>query len=310
MDDRQPTPTGEIIAGSFHPKRKKKDEKTRFYDVFFDAPEHFLNNIPEKPFLLLLGDPVHHSLSPAMHNAALHDAGRDWEYHALRISTTQLPQLQSIFALPGFRGANVTVPHKVDILPFCDVLDETAREIGAVNTIVPDAGKRTGFNTDLPGFLDGLQRAGVSKVSKVAVLGTGGTSRMVVSAFKRQQPEPEIRVFSRQPSGNSFDYATLPAFLQTADVLVNCTPKGMWPNVDETPVDLAALPFSLKHLTVYDLIYRPLQTRLLYDAAAKNARTISGLEMFIGQGARAFSMWTGLPFGYEAARERLLKILS
>lgn len=278
--------------------------------MFFDAPEHFLNNIPEKPFLLLLGDPVHHSLSPAMHNAALRDAGCDWEYHALRITTTQLPQLQSIFALPGFRGANITVPHKIDILPFCDALDETAREIGAVNTIVLNAGKRTGFNTDLPGFLDGLQRAGVSKVSNVAVLGTGGTSRMVVSAFKRQHPDSEIRVFSRKPTGSCFDYATLPAFLQTADVLVNCTPKGMWPDVDEAPVDLAALPFSLEHLTVYDLIYRPLQTRLLRDAAAKNARTISGLEMFISQGARAFSMWTGLPFDYETARERLLEMLS
>lgn len=256
-----------------------------------------------------IGWPIAHSLSPAMHNAAFQALGLNWCYVPLPVRPGQVEAaLRGLVAL-GFRGANVTVPHKQAVIPYLDAVSDDARAIGAVNTLVVKDGRLLGDNTDATGFLVDLRRAGFEPVGRRAlVLGAGGGARAV--AYALAMAGTDVVVLNRTPSRAETLVRDLAAWVPpvslrsvplsrqalsrlapTADLIVNATSVGMWPDVDTSPWpdDLPIPPGC----TVYDLVYRPARTRLLRQAEACGAQGIGGLGMLVHQGALAFEMWTG-----------------
>ncbi|ADJ25549.1 shikimate 5-dehydrogenase [Dehalogenimonas lykanthroporepellens BL-DC-9] len=249
----------------------------------------------------LLGDPVAHSVSPAMHNAAIDRLGLDYVYLAFRVTPAGLAgALNGVRAL-GIRGVNLTIPHKTAALGLLDEVDEAARRVGAVNTVVNDAGRLTGYNTDIAGFLAALKKHGFAPAGqKAVVLGAGGAARAVVFALRDAGAEVVIANRSIEKADTlaadtgatavSTTETELQKALDGAGLLVNATPVGLFPDTGVTPV-----PGSLLHpgLTVFDTIYRPRRTRLLTEAEAAGCRVIDGLDMLVEQGATAFELWTG-----------------
>ncbi len=254
----------------------------------------------------LIGWPVEHSLSPALHNAVFEHLGLNWCYLPLPVPPNQVAAaVRGLLAL-GFRGANVTVPHKQAVLPFLDEIGSAARAIGAVNTIVIEDGRLLGHNTDGEGFLAAVREANFEPAGKQAlVLGAGGAARAVV--YTLAQAACAVTIHNRtaergdalvkemrdlNPTAEIGHAARLTKLdLASFDLLVNTTPVGMWPHVDKSPwPSQMVLP---AHWTVYDLVYNPLKTRLLQQAKAAGARPVDGLGMLIWQGALAFELWTG-----------------
>jgi shikimate dehydrogenase len=238
-----------------------------------------------------------------MHNAAFAELGLDWHYSLLPTpDDTIASRLEEVRA--QYRGANVTVPHKERIIAYLDHIDETAKIIGAVNTILVRNGKLEGHNTDAAGFLAGLTQAGFRSAGRHAlVLGAGGAARAVVAALKgadctvtlhNRRPERAIDLAERAgggvrglPAGTGLEDLDVSHF----DLLVNTTPVGMWPDVETCPwPEALSIP---SWWTVYDLVYNPHQTRLLDRATKSGAKAIGGLEMLIQQGAMSFALWTG-----------------
>lgn len=272
------------------------------------------NSISGKTNLVgVIGWPVSHSVSPAMHNAAFADLGLDWCYVPLPVPTEPAERigeaLHGLRAL-GLRGANVTVPHKQAVMPHLDWLTPAAQAIGAVNTIRVEAdGKLSGDNTDARGFVADLRDHGVDPAGQRAlVLGAGGSARAIVFGLaeagcqsitilnrtvdKAHDLAMDIRAvfpFCRL-SGHAMP-DEIAVLAQEAQIIVNCTSLGMTPNVEGLPWD-EAVPFRPGQV-VYDLVYNPPQTRLLQKAAADGAQAIGGLGMLIWQGAIAFERWTG-----------------
>jgi len=258
----------------------------------------------------LIGDPVEHSVSPAMHNAALSHLELDYIYLPFRVGEKSLARAIGGVRALGIRGLNVTIPHKVDVIPLLDELDPLAERIGAVNTIVNDNGILKGYNTDAGGFLRALLQKGVELGGKkVVVLGAGGASRAVCFALagngaelvilnRQQEMDWAVRLAAsisrlcgREVKPLELNESNLKIELGDADLLVNATSVGMSPDASQTPVDRKLLKPGL---VVFDVVYNPIKTRLLSEAEEVGARTISGIDMLIWQGALAFEMWTGL----------------
>lgn len=256
----------------------------------------------------LLGNPVEHSLSPAIHNAAFQTLGLNFVYLAFKVEDLE-GAVRGIRALGNLRGFSVTIPHKVAVMPFLDEVEQTARHIGSVNTILVDEGKLTGYNTDASGALRALQNGGVSlKGQQVLMVGTGGAARAIAFALATTKDigglillgidEKERLALAedlRDRTKLNVEYGpltdqTLRSGIKNAQVLIHCTPIGMYPKVEET-----CIPSSLlsPHLTVMDIVYNPLETRLLREAKAAGCRTIRGLEMFLHQAVAQFELWTG-----------------
>lgn len=260
----------------------------------------------------VIGWPVSHSVSPAMHNAAFADLGLDWCYVPLPVPTEPAERIgeamRGLRAL-GLRGANVTVPHKQSVMPYLDWLTPAAQAIGAVNTIRVEAdGQLSGDNTDARGFVADLRDHGVDPAGKRAlVLGAGGSARAIVfglaeagcvsitilnrSVDKAHDLAMDIRAlfpFCRL-SGHAMP-DEIAVLAQEAEIIVNCTSLGMTPNVEGLPWDenISFRPGQV----VYDLVYNPPQTRLLQKAVTDGAQAIGGLGMLIWQGAIAFERWT------------------
>jgi shikimate dehydrogenase len=273
----------------------------------------------------VFGDPVAHSKSPIMLNRAFRECGLNAAYAAFHIKPGQLKEaVQGVRAL-GFRGVNVTIPHKEEVMLYLDEIDSGAREIGAVNTIVNEQGRLIGYNTDGIGYVrslreeTGLELAG----RRILFLGAGGAARGVVYALAKQGPA-HITIANRtverarqlaQVMGKIADTSAigldeLAGLANKAgewDLIVNNTSVGMYPNVNDTP-----LPGSLirPHMVVSDIVYTPLQTRFLREAQAAGAKTHSGLGMFVYQGAYAFEYWTGRPAPIAAMRDTVLQALA
>lgn len=260
----------------------------------------------------LLGWPVRHSLSPAMHNAAGAALGLNVVYVPLPVPPEQIGAAVRGLAALGFRGANVTIPHKQAVLPHLDVIEPAAQALGAVNTIIidelPDGGRRlTGANTDWSGFLADLTQQQVAVAGREClVLGAGGSARAV--AYALAQAGGRVRVLARraeQAQQVARDVQTaLPAaaldglpldglatLAPAAPIIVNTTPLGMTPAVDRSPwpADLPLPPGSF----VYDLVYNPAETALLRQARAAGCGAGNGLGMLVHQAAQAFARWTG-----------------
>lgn len=254
----------------------------------------------------LIGWPVEHSLSPCMQNAAIKKAGLDYVYIAMPVRPNDLKSALSGLISIGFSGINVTIPHKVAVMPLLDEIDENARMIGAVNTILFQDGAAKGYNTDAAGFIHGLEAAGFVPMGKKAVLlGAGGAARaviwglvqegvteLVVGARNLEKARALANVFETYIQIEVYDWQT-EAFaeaLRETDLLVNATPLGMRPQLDsEPPVVWGKLK---KQAVVYDLIYNPVQTKFLKSAAVRGHQTINGERMLAGQGAASFEIWT------------------
>jgi shikimate dehydrogenase len=263
----------------------------------------------------LLGWPVEHSVSPAMHNAAFGALGLDWQYDLLPVPPSKLAvEVRRLIKDEAYRGFNVTVPHKQAAfrLPRLCTVSPAASVIGAVNTFVvkPGGDMLDGENTDWQGFVIDLKEHGVPTIKglRCLILGTGGSAQAVVYALE-QGGAASITLVSRSPrrGSDTASYDDLPVLAPGAELIVNCTPVGMSPGVDRSPWP-DEVPFP-PNAVLYDLVYNPPITRLMMQAADAGARTIGGLGMLIWQGVLAFELWTGVKppvdVMYDAARAAL-----
>lgn len=265
----------------------------------------------QQPHFLLLGNPVGHSLSPVMHNRALGHHGINAKYRAINLQRDELAQLAAHFNADTFLGANITIPYKQLLIDYLDELDPIAEEVGAVNTVVRHGDRLKGFNTDVYGFLAPLREFHEQLQRQNAIVfGTGGASRAVVTALDRLGMN-SIKLVSRNPGRKHPDertavlsYQEWTAYSEQAALIVNATPLGMYPNVGETPVREAEKQY-LADKICYDIVYNPLETQFLHLAKQAGATGISGLEMLIQQGSRAFELWTGQGFPLEMIRTEL-----
>lgn len=258
-------------------------------------------------FCGVIGNPIGHSLSPAIHNAAFRELGLNYVYLAWQVEAIG-EALKGLRALGNFRGASVTIPHKVAAIPFLDHVEQTAQRIGAINTIVCEKGTLTGYNTDATGALRALRESGVNLVGqRVVLLGTGGAARAIACALMAESCLAKLTLLGiddrerttlaedlRRQTGSTvedfhLDESSLRNVLPDARVLIHCTPVGMSPKTDASCV-----PASLLHtdLTVMDIVYNPRETQLLKDAKHAGCQTIPGLEMFLNQAVAQFELWT------------------
>ncbi len=271
----------------------------------------------------IIGDPIEHTMSPLMHNAAFEKMGIDYWYLPFRVKKEALGKAIEGMRALNIKGLNVTIPHKVTVIPFLDKLDRFAERIGAVNTVVNDDGVLTGCNTDASGFLQALLERGIEPTEKkVVILGAGGASRAISFILAergsnlvilnrtlnkaRELADRISQIFQRETEALKLDRENLARALSKADILVNTTSVGMYPDIDETPFTADLLSSGM---VVFDIVYNPVKTRLLAEAEAAGAKTISGLDMFIWQGALVFEKWTGLKAPVELMREEVIKVL-
>ncbi|MGE4558928.1 MAG: shikimate dehydrogenase [Desulfobulbus sp.] len=263
----------------------------------------------------IIGRPVTHSMSPAMHNAAFAELGINGVYIPLQPDNLE----QGFYGLKtlGFIGVSVTVPFKVEIMHYLDGIDPVAQKIGAVNTLLFDRGNPDqvlckGYNTDWLGSNQALAEHLALEKSTVLIIGAGGAARAV--GFGLKEAGAEVVITNRTESkgrdlatqlGCSFVPASDVAKVR-ADALVNTTSVGMTPHADGIPILVDLLD---NFPVVMDIVYAPLQTRLLREAAARGCRTIDGLKMLQYQGAAQFTLWTGQPAPHATMRSALLQEL-
>ncbi len=273
----------------------------------------------------ILGYPVSHSFSPALHNAAFFAQGLNFRYVALPVSPDQLePAVRGLASL-GFAGANVTIPHKEAVIPVLDVLTPGAKAVGAVNTIVCQREDMQvalrGDNTDVAGFLAPLEALEQSlRGLSAVILGAGGAARaaaygllsrfdlqrITVAARTPRRAERLCESFSALDSSGILKVLPIPEAgicIGNAALVVNATPVGMHPRESETPWPDTRV-FHAGQI-VYDMVYRPRLTRLLRESGERGAQTIDGLTMLLQQAAAAYCQWTGSPMPLDAARKAL-----
>ncbi|MCP9447471.1 MAG: shikimate dehydrogenase [Nitrospira sp.] len=272
---------------------------------------------PHTRFCGIIGNPVEHSLSPAIHNAAFRSLGVDCVYLAWKVERIG-DAIRGLRALGNFRGASVTIPHKVAAVPFLDEVEPTAERIGAINTIVAEEGRLIGYNTDTTGALRALQGGGVALAGRrIVMLGSGGAARAIAFALAAESDAEKLVILGVDHAertalvddlrsktalpvdDDSLDESTLRRVIPDAHVLIHCTPVGMFPKADASCV-----PASLLHagLAVMDIVYNPRVTRLLTDARRAGCRTIPGLEMFLHQAVAQFELWTNRPAPVDVMR--------
>lgn len=252
----------------------------------------------------LIGDPVDHSMSPAIQNAALRSAGIDAVYLPFRVSKRELKTAISGLRAAGVQGFNVTAPHKIHVISHLNKLDSTAAEVGAVNTVTVKNKRLTGFNTDGIGAVRALNEAGANLRAEVLLFGAGGAGRAIAHALaphaksimlvnrtvssakelaQRLRKRYRVNVLHRSLRGNIRD------LIDRADIVVNASSMGMSGRA-EIPIEEEWLSSDQ---SVMDIVYKPLQTGLLKFAEKAGARTVNGLDMLLGQGACSFELFTG-----------------
>jgi shikimate dehydrogenase len=282
----------------------------------------------------ILGHPLGHTLSPLLHQTLLHACGLQGSYTPLPTLPEELPARLDALAASGFRGVNITIPHKVGILPYLHRLEGAAAWMQAVNTVVFDAdGTRRGFNTDAAGFLLSLPTAlrGALTGGHLVCVGAGGAARAVLAALlplglqsvtllarnvAQAQALRQLAVGWPVPAPGLWvcdapTASTAAVALAKATLLVNTTPVGMSPHPEACPLSLPQLAALPATATVSDLIYRPLETRLLAMARQRGLATLDGLGMLVHQGVSSFEHWTGQAVGDTAGlRATLVQALS
>jgi len=244
----------------------------------------------------ILGRPVAHSLSPAMHNAAFRRLGVNAVYVAFPV--TDLRQAVAGLRGLGIGGVSVTIPFKEEIIPLLDELDPDAAQIGAVNTVVNRKERLVGYNTDWLGAVKALKEKTSLSGEHILILGAGGAARALAYGILKaggrvtvtDLDQPRARALARDLKVEAVPLETLAQC--PATILVNATPLGMAPDVEGIPIE----PELLDRLAlVMDIVYRPLTTRLLKEAQSRGCATIDGLQMLIHQATAQFELWTGKP---------------
>lgn len=276
----------------------------------------------------LIGYPIKQSFSPFIHNVAAELTGTKLIYLPFEVHSSNLKSAVKGITALGLKGFNVTVPHKVSVVDFMSKLSEEASVTGSVNTVVNELGKLIGYNTDVYGIYESLQ-AHKSQISsnEVAVIGAGGSSRSVIYTLIRNFKPKKIYLINRTSEHSEaikqhfkskmrFD-SIITKDLQQPDLLnvingcalvINCTPVGMYPEVDDTVVNNPEL--FVKNQIVFDLVYNPVKTKFLQIAELSGATTINGLNMLVLQAAKSFNLWTGVEFPIDRVYKSLLLYLS
>jgi shikimate dehydrogenase len=280
-----------------------------------------LDITPRTQFCAVTGNPVGHSLSPAIHNAAFNHLNLDFIYLACPVEDVA-SLLGGMRAIRTFRGLSVTIPHKMAAMKYVDEIAEVDRSIGAINTIIHEDNRLIGLGTDGPAALQALtEHGGATDGRHVLFLGAGGAARAIAFTLARQAPPAQITLLDindpllqglqrdlQAGTGTPIQAAhlqeeTLRDAMASADVVIHCTSVGMHPKVDASLVPAALFrPGQV----VFDIVYTPLETKLLRDARAAGARVIPGLEMFVLQAALQFYHFTGQPAPVAVMRQVVL----
>ncbi|MFX3624469.1 MAG: shikimate dehydrogenase [Ectobacillus sp.] len=252
----------------------------------------------------VIGNPIGHSLSPLMHNDAFSALGIDAHYHAFRLEEEKLGDAVKGFKAIGISGFNVTTPHKVAIMAHLDEIDELAQQIGAVNTVVNQNGKFIGYNTDGIGYVRSLQAISKEPLEgkRVLLLGAGGACRAIFFSLASSgvrhidianrtvaRAQELIQACPRSLGSQALTAEEATALQHTYDIIINTTTVGMYPNIDETPLAIRSLK---EGAIVSDIIYNPLETKIMREAKQAGAFVQNGVDMFVYQGAMAFELWT------------------
>jgi 3-dehydroquinate dehydratase / shikimate dehydrogenase len=262
---------------------------------------------PDTRYYGVLGYPLGHSLSPHIHNAAFRQLGLNCRYFPLPVRELQ----DFASSMDCFSGLSITLPYKQEIARFAQMVDDSVHETGAANTLVQQQGGWVAYNTDLDGIELALQSPLRAGISTAVLLGAGGAARAAAAFLKRKGCQvvvlgrdlQKVKAFAQF---YGFGSGLLPDISNhAADLLINATPVGMAPLIEHSPLPADALQFKY----VFDMVYNPLETRLLKLAREKGCQTISGLEMFIGQAARQFELWTAYPAPVDLMRETALQQL-
>jgi shikimate dehydrogenase len=267
----------------------------------------------------IIGDPIHHSLSPGMQNAAFAAKGLNCTYIAFRVPEAELNESIESLRSINIAGFNVTSPHKASVMRYLDELEHTAKKAAAVNTVSNIEGIFRGYNTDVYGFIEPLRKRQVDfRGMHVLLLGSGGAARAVVAALAEENGIAKVLIANRDlhraeelanlAAGLGMKSEVLPlAGVQdvspVCDLIVNATTLGM--NNESSVIDYLHIQ---KGCIVYDMVYRPLVTDLIENAKYAQASVVYGYEMLIEQGAKAFEIWTGLSAPRDAMKKNLLGI--
>jgi shikimate dehydrogenase len=272
----------------------------------------------------VIGNPIAHSLSPAIHNAAYEKMGLDFVYLAFRVEDVQCA-LAGMRALENFRGMSVTIPHKMEVMQYMDQIAEPDRAIGSINTVINNKGNLFGLGTDGPGALKALTDADVDiNGQNVLMLGSGGAARAIAFTFAHKTRLNQLAILDidetmlkglthdlktgtdARITAGLLDHHTLVAAMETADVIVHCTPVGMHPNED-----VSLIPSNLFRpgQVVFDIVYTPLETKLLFEAGARGLKVISGVDMFINQAVLQFEHFTGVDAPVQIMRQVVMEHL-
>ncbi len=274
----------------------------------------------------VIGYPLTHSLSPQIHNHAFKILKINAAYEKIEIPPESFNESISEIKSGGYGGFNITIPYKLKIMSFLDEIDSDAKIIGAVNTIVRKENKWVGYNTDVYGFIAPLLEF-KNRLLNCLVLGTGGAARAVIFALARYLQPQSITIAGRNPEkaanlstefGSLFEMIHLghrslngaESILSEFNLIINTTPLGTFPNIEQTP--LPTIMNLTEQTIVYDLVYNPLETKLLKVAgrAGKNIFLINGMEMLLQQAASAFKLWTNEEMPIAQVREYILELES
>ncbi|MBY9004988.1 MAG: shikimate dehydrogenase [Candidatus Lokiarchaeota archaeon] len=279
-----------------------------------------LKNSTRTNIICIFGHPIEHSMSPIMHNIAFKDLGLDYIYIAIDIAPNNLKQAFDVVRALDIKGANITVPHKKRTLQYVDEISPIARKIGAINTIKNEDGKLIGTNTDASGAKKALKEANIDINEKnVMILGAGGAARALAHSLIEETNNLFIvnrtsnrgknlareltKEYHKEVLFKKFKNKIFEEKLPSIDILVNTTTIGMFPDIHISPI-----PKNYLHddLTIFDIIYNPLETQLMKDASEKGCRVLGGLDMLIYQGVLSFEWWTNQTPNVELMKKSIL----
>ena len=273
----------------------------------------------------VIGNPLTHSLSPAIHNAAFEFLDLDFIYLACPVENVK-DALGGMRAIENFRGLSVTIPHKTEVMKYVDEIAAVDRNIGSINTVIHEQDKLIGLGTDGSGALKAFVDSGVEIDGKnILMLGAGGAARAIAFTLAQKTKLRELSILdvneallqglktdlktgtdARIKSG-SLNEGTVAAAMKSADIIIHCTPVGMHPNVDASLI----APESFRpEQVVFDIVYNPLETKLLSDAKSRGVKIIPGVEMFINQAVLQFEQFTGVDAPVDVMRRVVMERLA
>jgi shikimate dehydrogenase len=264
----------------------------------------------------VIGDPIDHSLSPTIHNAAYRELEMECTYIAYRVIQGDLATGIESLKRINISGFNVTIPHKVEMMKYLNSVDENCKKIGAVNTVLNDDGMLRGFNTDMDGFLEPIKRKDIKiKDSKILLLGAGGAARAIVTGFQKENAKNVTIVNRTKNNGDELAKFSSEIGLNASsktieemneldsdfDFIVNASSLGL-----KNEKNIIPLKFFTEETTVYDIVYKPVKTDLINKAKEQNCKIIFGYEMLLGQAIRSFEIWLDKKAPYEIMKRSIL----